>query len=168
MAVDTGGNLYISDSVNGRIRKVNTAGIISTIAGNGTTGSPPSGDGGPATSAVLYAPGGLAVDTAGNLFFTDAVRVIAGVILPAIRKVNTAGIISTVVSATNSIPLTNIADLAVDTAGNLYVSASGRVYKVSGVASSGPPLPPAGPVTKTVSAASFAPRPQRSEPSSDS
>src|SRR4029077_1095083 len=137
VAVDTGGNLYISDPLNGRIRKVNTAGIISTVAGNGTTGSPPSGDGGPDTSAVLEAPGGLAVDTAGNLFFTDAVRVIAGVILPAIRKVNTAGIISTVVSATNSIPLTNIADLAVDTAGNLYVSASGRVYKVSGVASSG-------------------------------
>jgi uncharacterized protein (TIGR03437 family) len=155
VAVDTGGNLYISDPLNGRIRKVNNAGIITTVAGNGTTGSPPSGDGGPATSAVLFSPGGVAVDTAGNLYFTDFLRVAAGGERPAIRKVDTAGIISTIASASGNISLSNFGDIVVDRAGNIYVTGTSIVYKISGVASSGPPPPPAGPVIKTVSAASL-------------
>ncbi len=69
VAVDGAGNLFIADQGNHRIRKVDTAGIITTVAGNGTFGF--SGDGGPATSASLRNPHGVAVDGAGNLFIGD-------------------------------------------------------------------------------------------------
>jgi len=70
LATDSNGNLYISDIGNDRIRKVNTAGIVTTIAGNGTFGF--SGDGGPATAASLMFPGAIAVDGAGTLYFSDS------------------------------------------------------------------------------------------------
>ena len=63
------GNLFIADQGNRRIRKVSPAGIITTVAGSGFSRA--SGDGGPATSARLSAPAGLAVDSAGNLFIAD-------------------------------------------------------------------------------------------------
>jgi trimeric autotransporter adhesin len=70
IAVDSFGNIFIADLGNNKIRKVTAAGTISTVAGNGTTGS--SGDGGPATSAELNAPINIAVDSAGNLFIADS------------------------------------------------------------------------------------------------
>jgi sugar lactone lactonase YvrE len=85
LAADTSGNIYIADNINHRIRKVDPAGIITTVAGTGTTGF--SGDGGPATDALIAASGGIATDRSGNLFIADnAAR---------IRKVNASGIIST-------------------------------------------------------------------------
>jgi sugar lactone lactonase YvrE len=69
VAVDRAGNLYISDGGNSRVRKVNTAGTISTLAGNGRTGF--GGDGGPATRAKLNGPAGVALDDAGNLYLAD-------------------------------------------------------------------------------------------------
>jgi hypothetical protein len=69
VTVDSAGNLYIADSFNSRIRKVSN-GIITTVAGNGSYDF--SGDGGPATSASLYQPQGIAVDSAGNLYIDDA------------------------------------------------------------------------------------------------
>jgi len=87
MAIDASGNLYISDCNNNRIRKVNTSGIITTIAGNGTHGF--SGDGGQAIYAELYGPDGLAIDTAGNLYISDDSN-------NRIRKVDITGIITTV------------------------------------------------------------------------
>ena len=86
VAVDAAGNVYIADGGNHRIRMVNTAGIISTFAGNGTPGF--SGDGHPATLASLNAPLGVAVDDSGNVYIADANN-------DRIRKVNTAGVIST-------------------------------------------------------------------------
>jgi len=112
-AVDGAGNLYIVDRNNNRIRKVDTSGIISTFAGNGTSDS--SGDGGPATSAGLFLPIAIAVDGAGNVYIADPGE--------GLRQVNTSGII-------NSVPvissfLSKIASpggMTVDSAGNLYVS----------------------------------------------
>ncbi|HEY2382041.1 MAG TPA: hypothetical protein VGK48_12755 [Terriglobia bacterium] len=69
LALDWAGNLYIADSNNNVIRKIDTDGIITTVAGNGTPGL--SGDGGPATAAQLNTPGFLALDSAGNLYVTD-------------------------------------------------------------------------------------------------
>src|ERR1700756_3391342 len=87
VAVDAIGNLYIADTSNHRVRKVDASGVITTVAGNGTEGF--SGDGGPATSATLNTPIGVAVDSAGNLYIADAFN-------NRIRKVNAAGVITTV------------------------------------------------------------------------
>jgi DNA-binding beta-propeller fold protein YncE len=69
VALDAVGNLYIADTDNQRIRKVDASGTISTVAGNGTQGF--SGDGGDATLAQLSSPHGVALDEAGNLYITD-------------------------------------------------------------------------------------------------
>ncbi|TCK73743.1 Ig-like domain-containing protein [Acidipila rosea] len=63
------GNLYIPDSGNNRIRKVNSSGIITTVAGNGTQGY--SGDGGTAVAAELYSPSSVAFDVAGDMYIAD-------------------------------------------------------------------------------------------------
>ena len=118
VAVDASGNLYIADSENHRVRKVDTSGIITTVAGNGTAGY--SGDGGPATNASLRAPNGVAVDASGNLYIADSAN-------SRIRKVDTSGIITTVAG-----PGTPGYDVAVDASGNLYIAELGnhRIRKV--------------------------------------
>jgi len=105
LAVDSTGNLYIADTGNQRIRKVDTKGIITTVAGDNTTNSGPhgipvgdfGGDGGDATLAQLNGPMGVAVDQAGNLFIADTGN-------HRIREVDTDGIITTVAGdgATNA------------------------------------------------------------------
>ncbi|MFL6448492.1 MAG: NHL repeat-containing protein [Bryobacteraceae bacterium] len=89
VAVDGSGNLYIADTWNSRIRKVSAStGVITTLAGNGSYGF--SGDGGPATSASLYYPSGVAVDGSGNLYIADTSN-------SRIRKVSAdTGVITTV------------------------------------------------------------------------
>jgi len=87
LAIDGTGNLYISDVSNRRIRKVNSSGIITTIAGNGTAGV--TGDGGPATAAELYFAIGLSLDVTGNLYIADGNS-------ETIRKIDTSGIINSV------------------------------------------------------------------------
>jgi hypothetical protein len=69
VAVDGAGDLFIADSGNYRVRKVDAGGVITTVAGDGTPGY--SGDGGPATAAQLSAVAGLAFDGSGNLFIAD-------------------------------------------------------------------------------------------------
>jgi trimeric autotransporter adhesin len=87
LAVDGAGNLYIADTGNNRVKKVEAlTHVISTVAGDGVAGY--SGDGGPATSARLNGPRGLAVDASGNLFISDTDN-------DVVRKVN-GGVISTV------------------------------------------------------------------------
>jgi gliding motility-associated-like protein len=87
ITVDAAGNIYFADFYNNCVRKINTAGIINTIAGNGSAGY--SGDGGPATNAQLWLPSGVAVDASGNVYISDEWN-------NRIRKVNTAGIITTI------------------------------------------------------------------------
>ena len=74
LAVDGSGNLYVSDSGNGRIRRIDAEGVITTIAGSGPVFSQGgySGDGGPATEAQFALPRGLAVDGSGNLYVADS------------------------------------------------------------------------------------------------
>jgi sugar lactone lactonase YvrE len=70
VAVDSGGNLFIADTINFRIHRVDAlSGLITTVAGNGTQGF--SGDGGSATSASLARPSGITLDSGGNLFIAD-------------------------------------------------------------------------------------------------
>ena len=87
MTVDMRGNIYLSDNYNCRVRKIDTSGVISTVAGNGRRES--SGDGGPAVEAGIAGPRDVVVDQIGNLYITDP----SG---NKIRKVDTAGNITTV------------------------------------------------------------------------
>ncbi|MGD0868295.1 MAG: hypothetical protein ABSB88_01995 [Bryobacteraceae bacterium] len=88
LAVDSAGNIYTAEAGGNRVRKISSAtGIITTVAGNGHFGY--SGDGGPATSAELNSPVGVAVDSAGNLYIADQRNL-------RVRKVSTAGVITTV------------------------------------------------------------------------
>ena len=132
VAVDAEGNLYIADTRNQRIRKVDADGNISTAAGTGTSGF--SGDGGPATEAQLRSPRSVAVDGSGNLYIADQYT-------PRIRKIDAAGNISTVAGTgenggsgdggpATEAQLGGLDDVAVDTAGNLYIAAGGRIRKV--------------------------------------
>ena len=90
LAVDSSGCLYIAEYMNSRIRKVDTSGIVSTVAGNGDRGF--SGDGGPATKASLHLydmRNGIDVDQSGNIYIADAGNY-------RVRKVDTSGIITTI------------------------------------------------------------------------
>ena len=90
MALDGVGNLYIADTDNQRIRKVDSTGTITTIAGSGEhLHNGFSGDGGPAVEAQLSFPTGLAVDEAGNVYIADQGN-------DRIRKVDSAGTITTI------------------------------------------------------------------------
>jgi sugar lactone lactonase YvrE len=92
VAVDSVGNIYISDWLNNRIRMVNTSGVISTVAGNGTEGF--GGDGGPATSAMLNLPTDVAVDNKGNFYIADWINL-------RIRAVDSSGTIETLAGSGN-------------------------------------------------------------------
>ncbi len=123
ITIDGAGNVYFSDNANHTVRKVNTSGIITTVAGIGGAGY--SGDGGPATLALLSNPDGIAIDVAGNLYINDAGN-------SRVRKVNTAGIITTIAGVGTvgdtgdggpaiSAEFNNLTGLAVDCHGNLYI-----------------------------------------------
>jgi uncharacterized protein (TIGR03437 family) len=121
VAIAGKGNLYISDRLNHRVRKIDPSGIISTLAGNGFALF--AGDGGPAAQASLNQPIGLAVDSAGNIFIADSQN-------NRVRKVDANGIITTAAgggSLGDGAPAAKaVLDLpqflAFDPAGNLYVT----------------------------------------------
>ena len=132
VAVDSAGNLYIADSDNSRIRKVDSSGVISTIAGTGEYGF--GGDGGPAVLAQLKYPTGVVTDDTGNLY-------IAGYNNQRIRKVDSSGIITTVAGSerggfsgdggpATAARLDYPKGVATDGAGNLYIADRYRVRKV--------------------------------------
>ena len=125
VAVDGAGNLYIADRFNYRVRKVDTSGNITTVAGTGTTGY--NGDGIPASTAQLNQPTGLALDGAGNLYIADFTG-------QRVRKVDTSGTITTLAGngtagyidnvAATSGEIANPSSVALDSAGNLYIADS--------------------------------------------
>lgn len=136
VAIDTLGNLYISDNQNYTIRKIEVAtGTITTVCGNGTRGY--TGDGGPASAAQLYGPEYISFDKAGNLY-------IAEISQNVVRKINTTGIISTIAGTGtlgyngDGIPATAAqlympGNVAFDDDGNLFIAELGnaRIRKVT-------------------------------------
>jgi sugar lactone lactonase YvrE len=124
VAINTVGILFIADSVNNRIRKVDASGIITTVAGTGAGGY--SGDGGAATTAQLKNPCGLSIDRNGNLFIADRDN-------DRIRRISSNGTITTVAGtgtvgysgdggAAASAQLHYPTDVAVDSAGQLFIA----------------------------------------------
>ena len=139
VATDTNGNIYIADAANNRIRKINSSGIITTIAGMGGAGF--GGDGGPASVAYLYGPHGVSTDKAGNIYIADLGNI-------RIRKILTNDTIYTIAgngtygSNGNGGPakyaqLYSPDNVAIDTPGNVYIADNNnnciRIVNTSGI-----------------------------------
>jgi trimeric autotransporter adhesin len=131
IAIDNSGNIFFTDALSGRIRRVDSStGIITTIAGTGEFGNS-SGNGGPATQAILEIPAGLAIDSSGNLFVTETQaslvrRIDAGtnIINAAVgnRGLGFAGDGGPALNAVLSEPVA----VAIDSANNLFIADSGN------------------------------------------
>jgi uncharacterized protein (TIGR03437 family) len=126
IALDSAGNLYIADGLNNRVRKVDSSGVISTVAGDGDALY--EGDGVQATTTGVVSPTGVTFDSAGNLYISESDR---------IRMVNPSGIISTLAGATTAVQtpgfsgdggpakaalLSGPLGLVVDPSGNIYIA----------------------------------------------
>jgi uncharacterized protein (TIGR03437 family) len=137
IALDSAGNVYFADAAVHRVRKITANGLIQTVAGTGVAGF--SGDGGPASAALLNQPYGLAFDTSGNLYIADLGNA-------RVRKIGTDGTIQTVAGGgalpatgtgqggpANITQLAQPRDVAVDADGSLYISDFGanQVYRVT-------------------------------------
>jgi len=138
IALSRSGDLYIVESMDNRIRKVSAAGIITSIAGtSGYNGY--SGDGGPASEAMLSLPSGLAVDAAGNVYFTDSGN-------HRIRRISPDGTIQTIagngssgntgdggpaLQAAIGLSLTSLGGVALDANGALYFTVDSLIRRVS-------------------------------------
>jgi sugar lactone lactonase YvrE len=140
VAADAAGNIYLADNGNNCIRKVDTFGIITTVAGNGTNSF--SGDGGQATAATISGPAAICLDSFNNLYISDWGN-------SRIRKVNSSGIISTIVGTgiygfsgdggqATAAKIFAPDGLSVDVSGNLYFADNGnnRIRKVTNVSQS--------------------------------
>jgi sugar lactone lactonase YvrE len=139
VTTDASNNIYIADYSNNRIRMVNSAGIITTVAGIGPSGSAGSysGDGGQATAAALNLPGAVAVDAVGNIYISDWNN-------NRLRMVNTGGIITTIVGTgtqgysgdggqATAAEINGPQVVVFDAAGNFYMGDGGnfRVRKIN-------------------------------------
>jgi sugar lactone lactonase YvrE len=150
LALDAAGNLYIADTHNGRVRMVSAAnGLISTVAGAGVVGGNVQafgGDNGPATAAGLALPRGLAMDSAGNLYFADSAN-------HRIRRISPTGVITTVAGqgtetfAGDNVPAASASldsprSVAVSPVGLLTLADSGnqRVRQLDALPSPGPDI----------------------------
>jgi sugar lactone lactonase YvrE len=112
VAADGAGNVYMSLQSYSVVVRMDTQGLLTLVAGNGTAGY--SGDNGPAARAQLNAPWGIAVDSAGNLYIADSGN-------NRVRKVSN-GVITTVAGNNVAAQLSNPTGVAVDTSGNIYIA----------------------------------------------
>lgn len=149
VAADAAGNLWIADTDNNRIRKVNTAGIVTTVAGNGVRSY--SGDGGSATAAALNAPYSVDLDSAGNLYFADRFN-------NRIRKVTPQGIISTI-AGNGSVASTGndgpAAQASVASPTDVFVTTDGTIYICEPGTHQVRKITPAGIITRVAGTGSF-------------
>jgi uncharacterized protein (TIGR03437 family) len=135
MALDATGNIYFADIANSRVRRIAVNGIVTTVAGTGVAGF--SGDGGPATAAMLSGPQAVLIDASGNLIIADTQN-------RRIRLVNPAGIITTMAGTgvqgfsgdggpALQAMVWQAVDLAMDTRGSIYYadSSAQRVRKIA-------------------------------------
>jgi uncharacterized protein (TIGR03437 family) len=125
IALDAAGNLYVADSRDGRLCKIDTHGTLTTLAGNGAYGF--GGDGGPALGAIIQGPAAMTQTPDGTLYFLDTLNA-------RVRAISPSGIISTAISSAN------FPDLAVfellnaitsDASGNVYVLLSHRLVELT-------------------------------------
>jgi uncharacterized protein (TIGR03437 family) len=132
LASDSTGNLYIADTDNFRVRRMDAADNIDTIAGTGVQGS--TGDGGRALEAKLTAPVAVAVDAAGSVYIAD-------IGANRVRKISPSGVITTVAGdgqaadkgdggLGTAASLAHPASVAVDGAGNLYIATTARIRRI--------------------------------------
>jgi sugar lactone lactonase YvrE len=134
VALDADGNLYVADTANHAIRKISSAGIITTVAGTGVAGF--SGDGGPATLARLNLPSGVAVDNRGNLYISDTSNL-------RVRRITPGGIITTVAeprffdyppadrSPLDPLPMPFPLGIKADATGAVYFSDAAGIRRIS-------------------------------------
>jgi len=136
VAYDATGNLYLADAQNHVIREISKAGIITVVAGTEATEGY-SGDNGPATSATLDSPTGVAVDANGNIFIADShnhrIREVSSGTITTIAGTGTAGFSGDNGAATSA-QLALPSAVAVDSTGNIYIADTNnqRIRKISG------------------------------------
>jgi len=120
VAVGAGGNVYVGDTGNNKIRKITPGGVVTTFAGSGSPGE----QDGTGTAATFYGPAGLAVDDGGNVFVADAFG-------NTVRKITSGGVVTTLAGSGTvgdddgtgaAASFNGPAGLAVDTGGNVYVA----------------------------------------------
>lgn len=151
--LDSQGNLYIADFLNHRIRKVDTGGTITTVAGTGTAGYDAAEEGGPATSAKINRPFGIAIDTQDRVYFSDSNN-------RRVRRIEADGTITTVAGNGNtgetgeggpaiSAAIDSAQGIALDTQDRLYITnwvtvrrveADGTIHRLAGDGTTGLPV----------------------------
>jgi sugar lactone lactonase YvrE len=131
IAIDGSGNLYVADARNNKIRKITSAGIVTTFAGSGSPGAAD----GTGTAATLNYPTGIAIDTAGNLYVADNSN-------NEIRMITPSGVVTTIAGSTKSGDTDGTGTaavfeypygIAIDKSGNIYVTDQGndKVRKIT-------------------------------------